>query len=151
MESEIFNLLGLRIIQSLDILQICTQPSTLITPIFRACLHGDRGPQVGEVTRLGGVARLSIQSLILMWSRLRVRWGNPPHVTSPTWGPPPSCKQALRNYSLNCNQQLLKLKKKKAFMQILIVAQNYLFKNSFDAFIYLSVIWTGFLPNFVKF
>ena len=30
-----------------------------------------------------------------MWSRLQVRWGNPPHVTSPTWGPPPSCKQVL--------------------------------------------------------
>ena len=30
-----------------------------------------------------------------MWSRLHVRWGNLPHVTSPTWGPPPSCKQAL--------------------------------------------------------
>ena len=30
-----------------------------------------------------------------MWSHLHVRWGNPPHVTSPTWGPPPSCKQAL--------------------------------------------------------
>ena len=30
-----------------------------------------------------------------MWSRLHVRWGNPPHVTSPTWGPRPSCKQAL--------------------------------------------------------
>ena len=25
-----------------------------------ACLHGGGGPQVGEVTRLGGVARLSI-------------------------------------------------------------------------------------------
>ena len=31
-----------------------------------ACLHGGGGPQVGEVTRLGGVTRLSIQSLILM-------------------------------------------------------------------------------------
>ena len=31
-----------------------------------------------------------------MWSRLHVRWGNPPHVTSPTWGPPPLCKQALK-------------------------------------------------------
>ena len=30
-----------------------------------------------------------------MWSPLHVRWGNLPHVTSPTWGPPPSCKQAL--------------------------------------------------------
>ena len=63
--------------------------------ILRACLHDGGGPQVGEVTRVGGVTRLSIQSLILMWSRLHVRWGNPPHVTSPTWGPPPSCKQAL--------------------------------------------------------
>ena len=30
-----------------------------------------------------------------MWSRLHVRWDNLPHVTSPTWDPPPSCKQAL--------------------------------------------------------
>ena len=30
-----------------------------------------------------------------MWSRLHVRWGDPPHVTSPIWGPPPPCKQAL--------------------------------------------------------
>ena len=65
---------------------------------LRACLHGGGGPQVGEVTCLGGVTRLSIQSLILMLSRLHVRWGNPPHVTSPTWGPPPPCKQALRAY-----------------------------------------------------
>ena len=32
----------------------------------RACLHGGGGSQVGEVTRLGGVTCLSIQSLILM-------------------------------------------------------------------------------------
>ena len=31
-----------------------------------ACLHGGGGPQEGEVTRLGGVTRVSIQSLILM-------------------------------------------------------------------------------------
>ena len=29
-------------------------------PALRACLHGGGGPQVGEVTRLGGVTRLSI-------------------------------------------------------------------------------------------
>ena len=63
---------------------------------LRACLHGGGGPQVGEVTCLDGVTRLSIKSLILMWSRLHVRWGDPPHVTSRTWGPPPSCKQALK-------------------------------------------------------
>ena len=27
---------------------------------FRACLHGGGGPQVGEVTRLGGVTTLSM-------------------------------------------------------------------------------------------
>ena len=31
-----------------------------------ACVDGGGGPQAGEVTRLGGVTRLSIQSLILM-------------------------------------------------------------------------------------
>ena len=41
--------------------------------VLRACLHGGGGPQVGEVTRLGGVTRLSIQSLILIWSRWRDR------------------------------------------------------------------------------
>ena len=30
-----------------------------------ACLHEGGGPQVGQVTRLGGVTRLSILSLIL--------------------------------------------------------------------------------------
>ena len=50
---------------------------------FRACLRGGGGSQIGEVTRLGGVTRLSVQSLILTLSRLHVRWGNPPHVTSP--------------------------------------------------------------------
>ena len=28
--------------------------------LIRACLHGGGGPQVGEITRLGGVTRLSI-------------------------------------------------------------------------------------------
>ena len=63
--------------------------------LIRACLHRGGGPQVGEVTRSGGITRLSIQSLVLLWSRLHVRWGNPPHVTSLTWGTPPSCKQAF--------------------------------------------------------
>ena len=35
-----------------------------VPEFFRACLHGGGGPQV-EVTRLGVVTRLSIQSLIL--------------------------------------------------------------------------------------
>ena len=28
--------------------------------VLRVCLHGGGGPQVGEVTRLGGVTRLFI-------------------------------------------------------------------------------------------
>ena len=65
---------------------------------FRACLHGGRGPRVGEVTHLGGVTCLSIY--ILIWSCVHDRWGHPPHVTSPIWGPPPLCKQALRHFFL---------------------------------------------------
>ena len=34
---------------------------------LRACLHGGGWPRVGEITRLGGVTRLSVQSLILIW------------------------------------------------------------------------------------
>ena len=64
--------------------------------IFRACLHGGGRPQVGEVTRVGGVTRLSTWSLILIWSRLHDRWGDPQPVISPTRGPPPPCEQALR-------------------------------------------------------
>ena len=33
---------------------------------LRVCLHRGRVPQIGEVARLGGVTRLSIESLILM-------------------------------------------------------------------------------------
>ena len=48
---------------------VCCVQSHLLPfsgPVYRACLHGGGGPQVGEVTRLGGVTRLSIQSLILI-------------------------------------------------------------------------------------
>ena len=60
-----------------------------------ACLHGGERPQAGEVAPLGGVTRLSIQSLILIWLRLHDMWGDPARVTSPNWGPPPPCKQVL--------------------------------------------------------
>ena len=72
-------------------------------------LHDGGGPQLGEVTGVGGVTRLPIQSLILMWSRLHVRWGNPPHVTSPTWGTPPSCKQALRENTSETSRLIIML------------------------------------------
>ena len=73
---------------------VCSQSFFMCTiqSKLRACLRGGAGPQVGEVTRL------SIWSLILIWSRLHERWGDPPHVTSPIWGPPPPRKQALRSH-----------------------------------------------------
>ena len=46
-----------------------------------------------------GVTRLSI-----IWSRLHDRWGDPPHVTSPIWGPPPQCEQALTTYQASLSQ-----------------------------------------------
>ena len=42
---------------------------------LRACLHGGGRPQVGEVTHLDGLTRLSTQFPILIWSRLPDRWG----------------------------------------------------------------------------
>ena len=50
---------------------------SLFATKLRACLRGGGGPQVGEVTRLGGVTRLSIHFLILIWSHLNDRWGHP--------------------------------------------------------------------------
>ena len=55
-------------------------------------------PQVGEVTRFGGVTRLSISSLILIWSRLHDGWVDPQHVISPIWGPPLPSKQILKKH-----------------------------------------------------
>ena len=49
-----------------DLHQIDTPENATFEPAQRACLHGVGGPQVGEVTPLGGVTRLSIQSLILI-------------------------------------------------------------------------------------
>ena len=63
---------------------------------FRACLYGGGGPQAGEVTCLEAWGNPPVHiTLILIWSRLHDRWGDPPLVTSPIWGPPPPCKQAL--------------------------------------------------------
>ena len=39
-------------------------------------------------------------------------WGDPPHVTSPMWGPSPPCKQALKLY---LTHSLLEILPKNAF------------------------------------
>ena len=62
---------------------------------LRACLHGGGGPQLGEVT-CGGSPHLSRKrDQIKMRDYVNRRATPPKRVTSPTWSPPPPCKQAL--------------------------------------------------------
>ena len=63
---------------------------------LRACLHEGGGPQVGEVT-CGGLPHLTCKrDHIKMRDCMDRRVTPPKRVTSPTWGLPPPCKQALR-------------------------------------------------------
>ena len=63
---------------------------------LRPFLHGGGGPQTGEVT-CGGSPHLSCKCVLLKMRAYMYRLVTPPkRVTSSTWGPPPSCKQALR-------------------------------------------------------
>ena len=63
---------------------------------LRACLHGGGGPQIGEVT-CGGSPYLSCKrEQIKMRDYMDRRVTPPKRVTSPTWGPSPTCKQALK-------------------------------------------------------
>ena len=59
--------------------------------IQRASLHRGGRPQVGKGTPLGEVTRLSICKP----DRIKRRNYTDEWVTSPTWVPPPPCKQAL--------------------------------------------------------
>ena len=62
---------------------------------LRACLHKGGGPQVGAVT-FGGSPHLSCKrDQIKMRDYMDRRVTPPKRVTSPTWGPPPPCIQAL--------------------------------------------------------
>ena len=57
---------------------------------LRACLHEGGGPQVGEVT-CGGLPHLTCKR-----DHTKMRDYMDRRVTSPIWGPPPPCKQAVR-------------------------------------------------------
>ena len=62
----------------------------------RAYLHGGGGPQVGGVT-CGGLPRLSCKrDQIKIRDHMDRRVTPLKRVTSPTWGPPPPCKQVLK-------------------------------------------------------
>ena len=63
--------------------------------LLRACLRGGRGLQIGEVT-CGRSPHLSWKSDQIKKRDYMDRQVTPPkRDTSPTWGPPPPCKQAL--------------------------------------------------------
>ena len=59
-------------------------------PSLRDCLHVGGGPQIGEVT-CGGSPHLSCTL-----DQIKMRHYVNRRVTSPSWGPPLACKQALR-------------------------------------------------------
>ena len=63
--------------------------------VQRACLHEGGGPQVGEVTCWGLPHLTCKRDHIKMRNCMDRRVTPPKRVTSPTWGPPPPCKQAL--------------------------------------------------------
>ena len=63
---------------------------------LRACLQGGGGPQIGEVTWGGSPHLTCNRDQIKMRDYEKRRVTLPKRVTSPTWGPPPPCKQALR-------------------------------------------------------
>ena len=62
---------------------------------LRVCLHEGGEPQVGEVT-CGGLPHLTCKrDHIKMKDYIDRRVTPPKRVTSPIWGTPPPCKQAL--------------------------------------------------------
>ena len=79
--------------------KIKTQSSDWLSYVpfpFRTCLHEGGGPQVGEV-KCGGSPHLSCKR-----DQIKMRDYMDRRVTSPTWGPPPPCKQALSLLELKC-------------------------------------------------
>ena len=76
---------------------------------LRTCLHGGGGPQVGEV-KYGGSPHLSCKrDEMKMRDYMDKRVTPPKRVTSPTWGPPPPCKQVLIRKSATLHVHLIVL------------------------------------------
>ena len=63
--------------------------------LFRACLNGGGGRQVVEVKYCESPHLSCKRDQIKMRDYMDKRVTPPKRVTSPTWGPPPPCKQAL--------------------------------------------------------
>ena len=65
-------------------------------PYLRASLHRGGRPWVGEVTRCWSPQLSCKRGQIKMGHYVDRRVTPPKRVTSPAWGPPPPCTQALR-------------------------------------------------------
>ena len=63
---------------------------------LRACLHGGVWPQIGEVTCVESPHLSCKRDQVIMRDYIDRRVTPPKRVTSPTWDPPPPCKQALK-------------------------------------------------------
>ena len=71
--------------------------------VLRACSPGGGGSQIGEVT-CGGSPHLSCKR-----DKTKMRDYMGRQATSPDWGPPPPCKQALRDI-LICSVILVRVR-----------------------------------------
>ena len=80
--------------------------SLLFYDFFRACLHGGGETQIGEV-KWGVSPHLSgKRDQIKMRDYMNRRVTPPKRVTSPSWGAPPLCKQALNARFAICSTDL---------------------------------------------
>ena len=85
----------------------CFELMRICDSLIWACLHGGGGPQIGEVTS-GGSPHLSRKRCqIKMRDYMDRRVTPPKRVTSPTWGLPPPCKQALNVYIVKTTDSCL--------------------------------------------
>ena len=82
---------------------ISTSHAKLKVDQIKACFHGGMGPQIGEVTRSGS------PHLSHKHGQIEMKVSMDRRVTSPTWGPPPLCKQALREPIQERRTLLIKL------------------------------------------
>ena len=94
-QEECYKPRQLHIIFSSEMLMFWSFRSKAFSASLRACLRGGRGLQIGEVT-CGRSPHLSCKRDQIKKRDYTDRQVTPPkRVTSPTWGPPPPCKQAL--------------------------------------------------------
>ena len=67
---------------------------------LKAYLHRGGGPQIGEVTRGGSPQVSCYRDQMKMRDYMDRRVSPPKRGSSPSWGPPPSCKHALTSFTV---------------------------------------------------